>query len=63
MKTDIRLWQYLAEFFLEWEIFQTKFVQKIKTHFIFSVTLFWKFYEMWKIYCRTEQATDDNTKQ
>jgi hypothetical protein len=24
MKTDVDLWLYLAEFFLEWEIFQKK---------------------------------------
>jgi hypothetical protein len=29
---------YLAKFFLEWEIFQTKFAQKIKTHILCSVT-------------------------
>jgi hypothetical protein len=27
----VPLWQYLAEFFLEWEIFQTNSVEKIKT--------------------------------
>jgi hypothetical protein len=27
---------YLAEFFLEWEMFQTKFVDKIKTRFMFN---------------------------
>jgi hypothetical protein len=32
MKTFVYLWQYLTEFFLEWEMFQTKFVDKIKTH-------------------------------
>ena len=26
------LLQHLAEFFLKWEIFQNKFVQKMKTH-------------------------------
>ena len=30
-----RLWQYRAEFILEWEIFHTKVVEKLKTHFIF----------------------------
>ena len=30
MKAYVHL--YLAEFFLEWEMFQTKVVQKIKTH-------------------------------
>jgi len=28
--------EYLAEFFLEWEIFQTKVVEKIKTHILCS---------------------------
>ena len=34
MMTNIRFWSYLAQFFLEWETFQTEVVQKIKTHFI-----------------------------
>jgi hypothetical protein len=38
MKTYVHLWQYLAEFFLEWEVFQTKAVEKIKTHLLLSVT-------------------------
>jgi len=32
MKTNVYLWSYLPEFFLEWEIFQTKFVEKIGTY-------------------------------
>ena len=36
MKTDIHDWSYLAQFLLEWEMFQTKDVEKIKTHFAFS---------------------------
>ena len=36
MKTDIHfLWSHFAQF-LEWEMFQTKVVQKIKTHFMFN---------------------------
>jgi hypothetical protein len=27
---------YLAEFFLEWEIFHTKFVEEVKLHFVFN---------------------------
>jgi hypothetical protein len=27
MKTDIHFWWYLAQFFLEWKMFQTKFVE------------------------------------
>ena len=30
MKTNVRLWSYLAQFFLDWEIFQTKAVEKTK---------------------------------
>jgi hypothetical protein len=36
MKTSIHFWSYLAQFFLEWEMFETKVVKKIKTRFIFS---------------------------
>ena len=37
---DVHLWQYLAQFFLEWEMLQTKVVQKIKTHILCSITFF-----------------------
>jgi hypothetical protein len=30
MQTDMHLWSYLAQFFLEWEMFQTKTVEEIK---------------------------------
>jgi hypothetical protein len=40
MKTNTRFWSYLAHFFLEWEMFQTKFVENIKTHLLCSVTFF-----------------------
>jgi hypothetical protein len=36
MEFYVHLWQYLAEFFLECEVFQTKFVQNQSTHFMFS---------------------------
>jgi len=39
MKTNIDFWSYLIPFFLEWEMFQTKVVEKIKTLF-FVKTLF-----------------------
>jgi len=32
MKANIHFWPYLAQFFLEWEMFQEKVVEKIKTH-------------------------------
>ena len=31
MKTNVQFW-YFAELFLEWEMFHTKIVEKIKTH-------------------------------
>jgi hypothetical protein len=40
VKTFSHLWQYLAKFFLEWEMFQIKVVEKIKTHILCSVTFF-----------------------
>ena len=36
MQTDVHVCLYLAEYFLKWEMFQTKGVEKIKNHFIFS---------------------------
>jgi len=42
MKTSTHLWQYLAHFFLEWEIFQTKVVEKIKTHVLYKWEIMYK---------------------
>ena len=63
MQTDIHFWSYLAQFFLEWEMFQTKVVQKIKTHILYSVTFFLKPCRLWdnlEKYCRAVQATYGN---
>ena len=38
METFSHLWQYLAKFFLQWEIFQINVVEKTKTHILYSVT-------------------------
>ena len=41
MKTNIHFLSYLTHLFLEWEMFQTKVVEKIKTqHIMCSVTFF-----------------------
>ena len=40
MKTFSRLWQYLVEFSFKIKIFQTKTVEKIKTHILYSGTFF-----------------------
>ena len=53
MKTNIHFWSYLAQFFLDWEMFQAKVVEKIKTHILCSVNIYENrgFYEiMWKNY-------------
>ena len=41
----VKLW-YLAQFFLKWENFQSKFVEKFKTHFIFN-NFSWKSCPLW----------------
>jgi hypothetical protein len=47
METFWHLWQYLAEFFLEWEMFQTKIAEKINTHILHSITFFLKSCRLW----------------
>jgi len=60
MKTTIHLWSYLSHFFLEWEILQTKVVEKIKTHILYSLTSLRKSCRLWdnvKIYIYIPQIT------
>jgi len=62
MKTNILFWSHLAQFFLEWETFQTKFVEKIKTHILPSVPFPRKSCSLWnhvKKCGTTRQVTDD----
>jgi len=40
MQTNIHFWSYLVQSFLEWEMFQTKIIQKIKTHIYCSIIFF-----------------------
>ena len=47
MQTDIHFWSYLAQFCLQWEMFRTKVVQKIKTRILCSVTVFLKSCRLW----------------
>ena len=65
MNTNIHFWSYLARFFLEWEMFRTKVVEKIKTHIVCSVTFYRKSCRLWeneeKDICRAGAGhTDDN---
>ena len=39
LKSNIHFWSYFAQFNLEWEMFQTKVVEKIKMHLIFKFFL------------------------
>jgi hypothetical protein len=52
MKPNTYIFINLAHFFLAQEMFQTKFMEKIRTHFVFSNLLFFEnltFYGiMWK---------------
>jgi hypothetical protein len=62
MKTYVHSWQYLAEFCLESEIFQTKIVEKIKEHLLYSM-FFQKSCRLWdnvEKYGRVRQTTDDS---
>jgi len=62
MKTNIHFSSYLAHSFLEWEMFQTKVVEKIKTPIVCSITFFLivPFMRYVEKYCRVGKATDDN---
>jgi len=42
MKTYVHLQKYLAEYFLEWEIFSDNVVQKIKAHILCSTIFFFR---------------------
>jgi hypothetical protein len=65
MKTNIHLGSYLAEFFLEWDKSQTKVVEKIRAHLLFSVIFsIQNFCRLWgnveKYVFAARQATDDS---
>jgi hypothetical protein len=66
MKMCVHLWQYLTEFFLAWEMFQTEVAEKVKTQILCSTNVFQKSYCLWdnvEKYGRARQATDDNIIQ
>jgi len=63
MTTCAHFWSYLAPFFLEWKMFQSKVVEETETRILCSVFFFSKmrrFYGNVEKYCRAGQATDDN---
>jgi len=46
VRTNIRFWSYLAQFFKEWELFQTQFIEKIKIHLMIN-TFFSTWHLLW----------------
>jgi hypothetical protein len=66
MKTNAHIWAYLVHFFLEWEMFQTKVVEKIKTAILYSVFFFRKSCHLWdnvEKYSTAGQTTNNNMAQ
>ena len=62
MKTNLHLWSYLARFFIEWEIFETKVVEKTEKYILCSISFFLKSCRLWvnvEKYYRSGQTTDD----
>jgi len=62
-KDQCTVWSYFAQFAIEWELFQAKVVEKIKTRILCSFTFFQKYYHLWanvEKSCRAGYATDDN---
>jgi hypothetical protein len=63
MKTYVHLWLHLIQFFLKWEMFQAKVVEKMKTHFMLNNFFFRKSCHLrdnFEICGRDRQVTDDN---
>jgi hypothetical protein len=67
MKTDIHFSSFLAQFFLEWEVFQTEVVEKTKTNFMhnifFSPRKSRRLWDNVEKYCTAGLATDDSMAQ
>ena len=63
MKSFSHVSQYLAEFFVEWEVFKTNIVEKTKPRILCSVTFFRKLCRLWDNVekCRrAREAAHDN---
>jgi len=67
MKTNIPLLSHLAQFYLEWEMFQTKIIAKIKhTSYVQLLQLLFGkpccFLDNVEKYCTAAQASDDKVR-
>jgi len=47
MKTITHFGSYLAQFYIEWEMFQTKVVEKSETHILCSINFIRKLCRLW----------------
>jgi len=56
MKTTEHFWSYLAQFFLEREMFKKNVVEEVQTHILCSLIVFWKSCRLWELgkYYRAE---------
>jgi hypothetical protein len=64
MNTFSLLWQYLRKLFLRWDMFQTKVVEKVKTHIFWSITVFRKSCRFWdnvEEFGRARETTNEDT--
>jgi hypothetical protein len=66
METDIQFRSHLAQFFLEWEMFQTNVVEKLETHVMLYRGLKKKkkschLWDNLKKFCIAGQVTEDST--
>ena len=59
MNTFLHLWQYLADFSLEWETFRIKVVETVKTHIWYSVNFSQKSYRLWDNIQKYDRAWED----
>jgi len=48
MNSDIHLWSYLAQFFLEWQMFRQNRIWHQNTHFVFGNLFFRKSWPLWE---------------
>jgi len=63
MRIFVHMWSYLTDILLKWEIFQTKVVDKIKIHILYSVSSSRKSCKLWdnvEKYAWAIQDTDDD---
>ena len=66
MKKNVHSWKYLAQFLLDWEIFDTKFVDKILKNLIIKNFFFQKSFRLWdnvEKYGKAREAIDINKAQ